>query len=74
MLIRDPQILSKIAKWREMEANGTLTIEDCKEIVQVTRQGRTAAAEAARTTRAKGGGGKKVTQTAEEMLDEIDKL
>jgi hypothetical protein len=71
MLIKDPLVASKIAKWREMEANGTLTIEDMREIVLQARQGRTMAAEASRASTK---GAKRPVQSAEEMLDEIDRL
>jgi hypothetical protein len=54
-----------------MEANGTLTIEDMREIVLQARQGRTMAAEASRASTK---GAKKPVQSAEEMLDEIDRL
>jgi hypothetical protein len=70
MLIRDPIVASKIAQWREKEANGTLTVEDMREIVIQARQGRTLAAEASRASSK----AKKPVQSAEEMLDEIDRL
>ena len=71
MLIKDPTIASKIAAWREAEKNGTLTIEQMREIVLVARQGRTQAAEA---SRASAKSAKKPVQSAEDMLNEIDAL
>jgi hypothetical protein len=71
MLIRDPVIASKVALWREKEANGTLTIEEANEIVIALRQGRTAASEASRASKVRSA---KPVQSAEEMLNEIDNL
>jgi len=71
MLIKDPLVASKIAQWREKEAQGTLTIEDMREIVLQARQGRTLAAEASRSSKS---AAKRPVQSAEEMLDEIDRL
>lgn len=63
---------SKIAVWRQKSIDGTLTLEEMKEIVAVLRQGRrsaAAASESARRSRAK-----KEIPSADEMLRDLEGL
>lgn len=70
--ITSPEIITKIAIWRQKAADGTLTIEDCKEYVIVLRGGRRSAAEASEASRKTKA--RKVVKSAEEMLNELGSL
>ena len=67
-----PENMTKIAAWRQKAAEGTLTIEDCKEYVIVLRGGRRSAAEASEASRRTKA--RKVVKSAEEMLNELTGL
>lgn len=63
------EVQTKIAIWRQKAADGTLTIDDCKEYVIVLRGGRRSAAEASEASRKTKA--RKVVKSAGEMLDEL---
>lgn len=64
-----PELQNKIARWRQMEADGTLAVEDMREAIAALRQDRAAAAQA--TTKARREKAIKAIPTAGDLLDEI---
>lgn len=69
-----PEMQMKIAAWRLKAADGTLTIEDCKEFVGYMRAGRMTAATASRAAAAKRTKAIKTIPHADDLLGELEGL
>lgn len=67
-----PENQSKIAVWRAKANEGTLTLEDVREYVEILRQGRRGAAEASDQARRKRA--KATIKDADTLLDELGGL
>ena len=67
-----PELQSKIAAWRHRSAEGTLTLEEMKEIVILLRAGRVTSAQSPTTTKRK----KAIAAIpkAEDMLADLDSM
>ena len=64
-----PELLSKIALWRQKCADNTITLDEMKEAIRLTRDSRlTAAQHSARSKAVKSGINKK---SAEELLNDL---
>lgn len=66
------ELSQKITEWRRLAAEGTLTIEDQREIIKQLRAGRVSAANASATAKRK----KAITEIphADDMLSELEGL
>lgn len=59
----------KVSAWRQKAIEGTLTVEEMREAIQVLRQGRVGAAIASDTSRRKAA--KSVVPSADDLLGEL---
>jgi len=53
MSINSPELQMKIAGWRQKAAEGTLSLEDCKEYVTLMREGRMSSSVSSAATKRK---------------------
>lgn len=70
-MIHSPEIQAKIAIWRAKNADGTITIAEMREAVEVMRAGRVSAAYSGAKAAAKA---KARVPTAEELLNDMEGL
>lgn len=64
-----PEQQTRISQLRSKAIDGTITMEEMKEVIRTLREGRLATAQAASTSRAK-----KATKSADQMLAELGAL
>lgn len=68
----DPQLQARVTIWRARAAAGDLPESEMIEAVRAIREGRLAAAETAKASKAKAS--KVAIPLADDLLDELDKL
>lgn len=64
-----PQDQSRLSALRSKAIDGSISMEEMKEVIKILRQGRLAAATSAATSKAK-----KATKSADDMLSELGGL
>jgi len=64
-----PELQSRVQVWRQKANAGTLSIDEMREAIAALRGGRLAAANATKTTRAKG-----PAKSADDLLTELEGL
>lgn len=69
-----PEMQMKISAWRLKAADGTLSIDDCKEFVAHMRAGRMTAASSSKAAAAKRSKAIKTIVHADDLLNELDNL
>lgn len=69
---QSPELLAKIAVWRQKASEDTLSLDDYKEAICALRNGRVSASIASDTSRAKAA--KVAIPSADDLLGELDGL
>lgn len=67
-----PEMQSKVQLWRQKAREGTLTVEERREAIQLLRQDRVGAAQISAASRAKKA--PKAPVNADDLLNELDNL
>lgn len=69
-MAQSPELIAKIAAWRQKSLEGTLTQDEMREAIIALREGRVSACFASASSRAKAV--KKPILSAEELLEKLD--
>lgn len=76
MIVNDPEVLNRVAEWQRKAADGSITLEECREAVKLLRANRMASAEAA--AKSKSGSKSKAKasppRAAGDLLSELEGL
>lgn len=71
MAFTDPEVQSRIAIWRQKAADGTLTTEEMRGVIEMLRGPRASAAVTSATSRTRA---RKEVKSAEDLLGELGNL
>jgi hypothetical protein len=69
-MIPNPEMMNRVAQWRQKAQDGTLTLEEMKVAIVAMREGRLSAATASAESKAKGRA-KAPARSAEDLLGEL---